>query len=420
MLIPQLASDPSTAGWGATEQGRMWYNTAEGKIKFWDGTTIQVLPSVGGAPPGGTYWLPYEYTVFTNDTVTYYAEDKQGNIDFSGSDADTVINNAINALTASRTWIETVYLKGNISVNNPINVSSYTRLFLDGIVTLASGSDCNLIQNTHPLTNDHDVVIEGGIWNPNYAGNAAGHGIYWYQATEFSWNIRNLFIRNLEMLGADDDGIHLEVDAAVSTYPLSVYIDNVDCAFNTGYGLYIRKLADSRITNSFFECQNSDTMGTYISGSSCIHFSNCYFNGGVVIYESNLVVMSNFYVDIINRVTHGIDMQGSRSCQISNGNIHIAGASTTNNYNGISLANTGSAAYQICRRNLFSNIYIGQVDGGTAAHHFANGINETVTNSYTDYNVFTNMFDYDSVNGMHLTGSNSKITNSYNLTSWIS
>jgi hypothetical protein len=37
--LPQVAGDPSTAGWGLPEKGRMWFNTNTNRIRYWDGST---------------------------------------------------------------------------------------------------------------------------------------------------------------------------------------------------------------------------------------------------------------------------------------------------------------------------------------------------------------------------------------------
>jgi len=42
-LLTQLTADPNTSGWGATENGRWWYNTVDKKVKYWDGTEVKVL-----------------------------------------------------------------------------------------------------------------------------------------------------------------------------------------------------------------------------------------------------------------------------------------------------------------------------------------------------------------------------------------
>ncbi|MEZ0390944.1 MAG: beta strand repeat-containing protein, partial [Pseudobdellovibrionaceae bacterium] len=43
LLLSQHAADPSTAGWGAAEKGRTWYNTTSNSIKYWNGSAVQAL-----------------------------------------------------------------------------------------------------------------------------------------------------------------------------------------------------------------------------------------------------------------------------------------------------------------------------------------------------------------------------------------
>ena len=41
--LGQLASDPDTSGWGATEEGKSWYNTTDHHFKTWNGTEIVLV-----------------------------------------------------------------------------------------------------------------------------------------------------------------------------------------------------------------------------------------------------------------------------------------------------------------------------------------------------------------------------------------
>jgi len=48
LKLGSFASDPNTAGWGAAEKGRAWFNTTSNQVKYWDGSAIQSL-GVSGA-----------------------------------------------------------------------------------------------------------------------------------------------------------------------------------------------------------------------------------------------------------------------------------------------------------------------------------------------------------------------------------
>ena len=92
--IPQIAGDPTNLT--ALNYGKIWYDTVLGKLKFWDGTTIQTLPSVGGGAISVT--LPYTYTVYKSGS-TFYMEDAEGNTDFSSTNASAVVQNVLGNLT---------------------------------------------------------------------------------------------------------------------------------------------------------------------------------------------------------------------------------------------------------------------------------------------------------------------------------
>lgn len=78
------------------------------------------------------------------------------------NDASAVINNAFGNLTSDRTWQETVYLKGNFTMDSPGSPSSYTRIVIDGRITLTySGASVTALN----LTGVHNVDIEGGYFD---------------------------------------------------------------------------------------------------------------------------------------------------------------------------------------------------------------------------------------------------------------
>jgi hypothetical protein len=43
--IPSISSDPNTTSWGASQAGRIWFNSTSSKIKFWDGGAIRTVTS---------------------------------------------------------------------------------------------------------------------------------------------------------------------------------------------------------------------------------------------------------------------------------------------------------------------------------------------------------------------------------------
>ena len=109
--VPKRLTDFDTTGWGAAQAGRIWFNVTDKKYKFWDGSTLQVLPSISG---GTSYELPDSYGVFKDGTPWKAQNGHTGHIDFSDANPIIVINNALAGLTAGRTSIEKVVIKGDV------------------------------------------------------------------------------------------------------------------------------------------------------------------------------------------------------------------------------------------------------------------------------------------------------------------
>lgn len=78
----------------------------------------------------------------------------------------TVMQAAINSLTAGRTWIESVIIIGNYTINAVLSSPGYTRFELYCRIFLDNGSNCNMITNTNPGT-DVQIEIWGGILDAN-------------------------------------------------------------------------------------------------------------------------------------------------------------------------------------------------------------------------------------------------------------
>ena len=41
--VIKLSSDPDTAGWGVSEEGKIWYNLTDHKYKGWNGSEIILI-----------------------------------------------------------------------------------------------------------------------------------------------------------------------------------------------------------------------------------------------------------------------------------------------------------------------------------------------------------------------------------------
>ena len=135
---------------------------------------LLVLTAVVMTSPGPEA-ADYKYVV-TNVGGTYYAKNDTGVVLTSGSDAATVINAAINALTLDRTVKEKVLLRGDLTISSEILVSSYTTLEVaqGGRVTGADHVDTFLVR----ANGMDNIDIIGGEWDGNGANrDQAGNTI---------------------------------------------------------------------------------------------------------------------------------------------------------------------------------------------------------------------------------------------------
>jgi len=141
----------------------------------------------------GSFAETASYVIWTDGTYVYAKNGKTGAIDFKGTDASTVIQSAIDALTSGRTWKEKVLIKGNFTVKKQsgktyaIGLDSYTILEIQGKLTLADNQNCDVIANKDQSNGNHFIEIIGGTINGNKANQTSGCGIK-IKATPSDWS----------------------------------------------------------------------------------------------------------------------------------------------------------------------------------------------------------------------------------------
>jgi len=92
-----------------------------------------------------------------------------GNIDYSGSNANTVIQSVLNGLTSGRTWKEKVLIKGAYTNLGQIQIPSYTTVELQGYLKAQDNLGKSFIVNANTGSGDIQIEIYGGIWDGNRA-----------------------------------------------------------------------------------------------------------------------------------------------------------------------------------------------------------------------------------------------------------
>ena len=106
-----------------------------------------------------SFVTPPAYTVFTDGSTIYAKNGATGAIDYSGTTASTIIQNAINSLTAGRATKETVAIRGAFTITSSITIPSYTILDLGDSSFTRSGTGYYMFS----ATSVNDIEIRGGI-----------------------------------------------------------------------------------------------------------------------------------------------------------------------------------------------------------------------------------------------------------------
>ncbi len=92
------------------------------------------------------------YIIFKDGGLIKAKNGRTGQIEFSGKDAATVIQSALNALTPNRTWKETVRLKGVFEISDPIYLPSYAVLEGPAVIRQSDGANIDKLIRGYGIT----------------------------------------------------------------------------------------------------------------------------------------------------------------------------------------------------------------------------------------------------------------------------
>ena len=206
------------------------------------------------------------YIIFRDGELVKAKNGLTGEIDFSGTDASTVIQWALDSLTPNRTWVEKVAVVGSFTLSSKIRVSGYTFLDLSQAnLTLAVNVNDNMIE-----ASGWYFTIAGGTLNGNGANQTSGSAIL------VKGEAQRFFIGyGMRIFNAAEHGIHLEGEQ-----------DR-----HVGVGV----LVDIIIEN----CNGSGILSAAWSADHIFSRLNCGGNGGSGIClsssDTNLIVDSLFW-----------------------------------------------------------------------------------------------------------------------------
>jgi parallel beta-helix repeat protein len=272
------------------------------------------------------------YIIFA-DGLGYYARNGQtGAMDYEGTIAITVINDALSSLTSGREWLETLTLKGNFTLTNVIDIGAWTYLDLtDARLTMDNNVDSSCIYV------GNYSIIEGGFLVGNKDHNSAGSGIV----------VNNQYfvkIHHIEIHEFADSGIHIGGPRGV------VFITDCVIISNGKSGIYIAYSGDNIImSNDIGGHQESGYAGITLLGGAhnLIEGNNVYVNdNGIILCGSSSY---GAYENIItgNRINtndkEGIWIYGDTDTAVkntvSNNLIKDNSQASSGTYSGITVSN---------------------------------------------------------------------------------
>jgi len=363
-LITQLASDPSTDGWGTAEQGRIWYNTVSQTYKYWNGTAVVALGAGGGgtgpAGPAGTVGgLPFSYLIFNNATATYMVNGATGNIDFQSTNASQVLNNALGNTTSGGT----VFVKaGTYTLTNSIIIYPTEGLMGEGqevtIFLAANNLDAPVILestsvgaldgtdmymgyfsvhgNSAGQTSRSDgIVLGNGLRNSRFVFiriqdcNGTGFWQKGSESTTFQFYLNQIFSYNNKNDGFQMDGSNNRLDYCFGN-------------LNGGRGIFINNSYQNVLSQCEFEANTLEEC--YVYSSHQDNFYGCAFGPSGT---RNGLVVNGSYAEVFSgglsagSAVDGI-LLGSSPTEVSYNNRFDSVQLTSNTKYGVEEFNNGS------------------------------------------------------------------------------
>ena len=343
----------------------------------------------------------YIVSAVTSGGTTYYCMQNgtTGKLDFWSTNASQVINFALGNLTANRVVSEKVLIKGNITLTHSILVSSYTDLEIQGRITLATASNCEMIKQSS--TNIQYVYIHGGIFNGNLTGQSVEkNGI----DIEGDWGSNNnpIVLDDITIQAVRGWGVRLKNLGVSCLTRLNIYDDRC------WYGIKLEGCADISIS----DCVISALTGDGVADSTCmyldkgtasIRIDNCYFGGGmygVDIHGAYNIKFSNcinndmyyycyYFHDDGAYYARFNTIVGGRCASAHSNDIYLTGHSYKNIISSVEFIETGSfytAVYGVLEDSsanynlIHGNIFEGQSTDGVLKA----GANTIVTDNIGD------------------------------------
>jgi len=345
------------------------------------------------------------YIIFHDDEGFIYAKNGDtGKIEFSGTDAATVINWALSSLKPDRIWREKVVVKGNFIIDSPIKIPSWTIFQIIGEITLAPNSNCNMIENEDWTNGNEEIEIYGGRLYGNRQQQSSGDGIHFeFHGTNPYDSIdgEEIFIHHLEVMLAKDDGVHIDMSGSGSRH---VWMDTCRVTHAGDRGIFFQGF-DSKfehITVSGIGSQPEEGNIVLYYPSNC-HFDNIYCSGGglhnIYAKRGHHLQFSNIRLD--NPRKEAALLEGIYDYTFTNIQIRSTiNLDADNTYSAITLRSDLS-------HHSLDNNFVGVVYDKDGTNDYKYVIEEVDSNQ--DYNIFVGVNGRDAETGtLRVLGANSE------------
>lgn len=342
------------------------------------------------APPAdtGIYQFLGDVLVFeyTFSGTTYVCAARAGDrgwvlVDY-GVVASTVVTSAIAALTAGRTWKESVVCRGDFTITVTITLPSYTILELQGRFYLADATNAYILQTANGAqyfeiiggvyegNSTNQTVASAGIYVNNVAGNEQ-HGLI------FDVVVRDVLGNGIECNGARR--VLLEASTIENNTADGInhggHMETIGCFIisNGGNGIGGSTISHGLIALNQIHHNTLDGINIAVTSNSRYIGNILFQNGanGITVRSGDSNTVAENIVIESNR--HGILIQASSYNSIC-GNICIDNSKDpVNTRDGIHFYQT--SLYNVCEDNVC-------IDTGNNYQRY--GISETNTDQ--DYN----------------------------------
>jgi len=212
------------------------------------GTTYGSVNRSPSAAPLTPVGEPYHYILFSSGAMIQARNGWTGQIDYSGTDAASVLQQAVNALTRNRNSIETIVIRGSFTISKSTLLTSYTKIILEGTLRLADSVNQPIFKIvTTPTT---EVQFSGGTYDLNSQANPNPSNAIDFQDSNTSYVI----VHDVSFLNVPQKSFGVHFTAPNNQY---IIIDHNTCyscggsvGFSSGGLFYADFGSDVFVTNN--------------------------------------------------------------------------------------------------------------------------------------------------------------------------